>query len=106
MTDDAIPPNLAEAFAQAVLVYGDWDPSIPEREVRIDGASYTMSAVCDLVDRYTDPLPEEVYTVLSSHFHNMPHGELKKRFDESDRTYAAGARCLRELIERREAAKR
>ena len=99
------PPNWAEAFSQAVLAYNDWVPSAPEREMRINHAFYTMSAVCDLVDRYTDQLPANVFGFLSSYFHDMPHGDLKEKF-ESARTYATGARCLRELIERRKAAKR
>jgi hypothetical protein len=102
----AIPPAFAEAFSQAVLAYNDWDPSIPEREMRIDGAPYTMSAVCDRVDRYTDELPANVFEVLSSYFYDMPHGHLKKKLHGSDQTYATGARCLRELIECRKTAKR
>ena len=98
------PPNWAEAFSQVVLAYNDWSPSIPELEVPIDRAFYTMSAVCDLVDRYTDQLPANVFGFLSSYFHDMPHGDLKEKF-ESARTYATGARCLRELIERRKGAK-
>jgi hypothetical protein len=100
-----IPLDMAEAFSEAVLAYSNWTPSIPEFRVRLGGDSFTMSAICDLVDKYPDQLPDKVLAVLRSYFHDMPHGDLKERL-ATDRSYAIGARCLRRLIERRKARNR
>jgi hypothetical protein len=103
VAEDAIPPNLAGAFSEAVLAFNDWkeNPSNPEREVPIvDRGFHTMSAVCGFVDKYTDQLPAHVSSALRSYLHDMPSGDLKEKL-ELDRTYATGAYCLRALIERR-----
>ena len=98
---DPIPPNLADAFHQAVWLYEDWSPALPELEVSIDRKPFSMSAVCGLVDSFSDPLPEQIADRLLSYMH-IQHPQLKERLG-AERTYSAAARCLRGLIEDRKA---
>jgi hypothetical protein len=46
---ETIPPDLAEAFAEAVLAYNDWSPGQPEREIRIERSFFSITLLCGLV---------------------------------------------------------
>src|ERR1700730_230425 len=55
---EPIPPDFAEAFAYAVLVFEIWTPEEPGRLIEIGSRSYSIVEVCGLVDQFTDRLPE------------------------------------------------
>ena len=97
---DPIPRDLAEAFDNAVELYDiwRWGPSQPERKVSCNGQDFSMTAVCGLVDQFTDRLPDRVFLKLRSYMHDYPHGKLIADL-EADQSYATGARCLRRMIE-------
>ena len=95
-----IPPDFAEAFAYAVLVYEIWTPEEPGRLIQIGSQAYSIVEVCGFVDQFTDRLPERVYLKLRSHMRAYPDGKLKADV-AADPTYATAVRCLRVMIERR-----
>jgi len=97
---EPIPPDFAEAFAYAVLVYEIWTPEEPGRLIEIGSRSYSIVEVCGLVDQFTDRLPERVYLKLRSHLHDDPDGKLKADL-AANPSYATAVRCLRGMIERR-----
>jgi hypothetical protein len=97
---EPIPPDFAEAFAYAVLVYEIWTPEEPGRLIEIGSRSYSIVEVCRFVDHFTDRLPERVYLKLRSHMHDYPDGKLKADL-AADPSYATAVRCLRGMIERR-----
>jgi hypothetical protein len=98
---DPIPNYLREAFGEAVQLFSDWSPAVPEREVSINGRPFTMSGVCGLVDGYGDPIPDSVVAELTTHL-RFSHAALKKQL-ERDSSYSTGAKCLRRLISDRKA---
>jgi hypothetical protein len=97
---DPIPPDFAEAFAYAVLVYEIWTPEEPGRLIEIGSQSYSVIEVCGFVDQFTDRLPERVYLKLRSYMHDYPDGKLKADL-AANPSYATAVRCLRGMIERR-----
>ena len=97
---EPIPPDFAEAFAYAVLVYEIWTPEEPGRLIEIGSRSHSIVEVCGLVDQFTDRLPERVYLKLRSHLHDYPDAKLKADL-AADPSYATAVRCLRGMIERR-----
>jgi hypothetical protein len=97
---EPIPPDFAEAFAYAVLVYEIWTPEEPGRLIKIGSRSYSIVEVCRFVDQFTDRLPERVYLKLRSYMHDYPDGKLKAEL-AADPSYATAVRCLRGMIERR-----
>jgi hypothetical protein len=97
---EPIPPDFAEAFAYAVLVYEIWTPEEPGRLIRIGSQSYSIVEVCGFVDHFTDRLPERVYLRLRSYIHDYPDGKLKADL-AADPSYATAVRCLRGMMERR-----
>jgi putative ABC transport system substrate-binding protein len=58
-----IPKELAEAFAHAVLAFELWHPQHEGQQITsIPGRDYeSIDAVCGLVDKFTDPLPQHVF---------------------------------------------
>jgi hypothetical protein len=60
VSPDPIPTDLSAAFRSAVQLYSDWVPSSPEKQVRLGSKTYDMSALCDLIEGFRDPLPEDV----------------------------------------------
>jgi hypothetical protein len=58
-----------------------------------------ISAVCRQVDKFTDPLPDEVFDAL---YLLARQKHLKEKLD-AERTYATGAQLLLKLIEDRKA---
>jgi hypothetical protein len=95
-----IPPDFAEAFAYAVLVYEVWTPQEPGRLIEIGSQSYSVIEVCGFVGQFTDRLPERVYLKLRSYMHDYPDGKLKADL-AANPSYATAVRCLRGMIERR-----
>jgi hypothetical protein len=47
---EPIPPDFAEAFAYAVLVFEIWTPEEPGRLIQIGSRSYSIIEVCRFVD--------------------------------------------------------
>ena len=97
---EPIPPDFAEAFAYAVLVYEIWTPEEPGRLIEIGSQSYSIVEVCRFVDQFTDRLPERVYLRLRSYMHDYPDGRLKGDL-AADPSYATAVHCLRAMMERR-----
>ena len=95
---EPIPQKLREAFDQAVSVYSNWTPLLPERLVTVDDRFFTMSEVCGLVDKFRDPLPLPVFDQLSGYL--AEHKILTDSLQQ-DQTYSTAAKCFRQLIERR-----
>jgi hypothetical protein len=99
---EPIPPDFAEAFAYAVLVYEIWTPEEPGRLIQIGSRFYSIIEVCRFVDQFTDRLPERVYLKLRSYMHDYPDGKLKADL-AADPSYATAVQCLRGMMERRTA---
>ena len=97
---EPIPPDFAEAFAYAVLVYEIWTPQEPGRLIQIGSRYYSIIEVCGFVDQFTDRLPERVYLKLRSYMHDYPDGKLKADL-AANPSYATAVRCLRGMMERR-----
>ena len=97
---EPIPPDFAEAFAYAVLVYEIWSPEEPGRLIQIGSRYYSIVEVCRFVDQFTDRLPERVYLKLRSYMHDYPDGKLKADL-ATNPSYATAVRCLRGMMERR-----
>ena len=94
------PRDMVDAFADALLVYGDWIAGQPEREISIGQTKFSMTAVCGLFDQFADELPEHVFDKLRSYMDLPSHSGLIVELAVNC-SYATGARCLRRLIELR-----
>jgi hypothetical protein len=91
-----IPKDGAEAFNKALAAFYAW-ASEEERDSRVEPSivqRYSIGAVCDLIEAFDDPMPENVYQFLiwlaAEHSVTAP----------ADRSYASGAQCLRALRDR------
>src|SRR5438105_1871941 len=91
-----IPKDVAEAFNKALAAFYGWTVE-EERDSRVEPSivqRYSIGAVCDLIEVFDDPMPENVYQFLTwlaaEHSMDAP----------SDRSYASGAKCLRALRDR------
>jgi hypothetical protein len=98
--DEPISPKLADAFFEAVRGYVRWgfirpEPSVTDHQ----GELIPISAVCRRVDKFADPLPDEVFDAL---YFLARQKHLKEKLD-AERTYATGAQLLLKLIEDRKA---
>jgi hypothetical protein len=93
-----MPIDLAEGFHDAVARFPDWSPAVAEIEVSIDRQPFSMTAVCNFVDRFADELPEPVLDRLLSYM-DYACDDLKEKL-AADQTYRTGGYCLRELIKR------
>ena len=91
---ESIPTSLRDAFHFAVLNTPiHWSGGDPGLEIiSLDRKPFAPSAICGLVTQFTDPMPRYIYDILR---------ELG--YPEGDLSYAAGARFLMGLIERRKA---
>ena len=69
-----IPPDFAEAFDQAVLVYEQWTPEQEVRQFWIGQKFYSIADLCRRVQRFTGPLPEPVYQTLRSYMRDHSDG--------------------------------
>jgi hypothetical protein len=91
-----IPKNGAEAFNKALAAFYAWTME-EDRDSRVEPnivQHYSIGAVCDLIEAFDDPMPENVYQFLiwlaGEHSVAAP----------ADRSYASGAQCLRALRDR------
>ena len=89
--DCPMPADRADAFNKAIAALHNWivedkrdkllEPTIVQR--------HTIAAVCDFVEVFNEPMPDNVYRFLcwlaAEHSGTAPQ----------DRSYASGARCLR-----------
>jgi len=93
-----IPADLSEAFRDSVGLFYEWWPGDPEPRVTLGQKLVPISAVCDLVGKFTDGLPEDVFGRLYRDAMDTTRWDLKQELAAS-RTYATAAYCLRKLIE-------
>jgi hypothetical protein len=91
---ESIPTNLRDAIHFAILsTPRHWSGEDPDPEIiSLDLKPFTPSAICGLVTKFADPMPQYIYDVLR---------ELG--YAEADLSYAAGARFVISLIENRKA---
>ena len=70
----SISNELAKAFAVAVFAY---DPRATRGAIKVPGDGYvSLIGVCDLVERFNDEVPDQVFAKLRSYMHHVTHGEL------------------------------
>jgi hypothetical protein len=94
---DAIPPNLAEAFRDALLFYRtSWTPAAHGPEVSIKGRAFTITAVCHLVSEFADELPQNILPYLLDRM-DLRYANLKEEL-VTHPTYKTAALCLAKLI--------
>ena len=86
-----IPEDFRAAFREAVGLFCGWWGPAPEPLVSLDQKPITISAVCGLVTKFNEAMPEYLQQALC----DMKRGNR----DLGDRSYASGARYLLELIE-------
>jgi hypothetical protein len=91
---DPIPKDLREAFHDAVALFSDWNRGGPEPDVSLQQRPWPISAVCSLVMKFNDPMPENVLHRLCSQIDPT---------DLRDTSYGSGARCLYSAINARKA---
>ena len=60
----SIPADLSAAFHRAVWSFRDWGFARFEPSVSVDQNPFLISAVCDLVMKFKDPLPNNVFDKL------------------------------------------
>jgi hypothetical protein len=97
---DPIPDQLCQAFRDAVLLYVDWNPALSEPEVQIGDSSHAISAVCALVEKFDDRLPDEIFERLILHIREIRYTLLRQKL-VAGHSYAAAGRCFLRLIEDR-----
>ena len=97
---DPIPDQLRKAFHDAVWLYADWNPALPEPQVQIGGSSHAISAVCAFVEKFDDRLPEEMFERLMLHMREIRYTLLRQKL-VAGHSYAAAGRCFLRLIEDR-----
>jgi len=102
---DPIPDQLRKAFRDAVWLYADWNSALPEPQVQIGGSSHAssshaISAVCALVEKFDDRLPEEIFERLMLHMREIRYTLLRQKL-VAGHSYGAAGRCFLRLIEDR-----
>ena len=97
---DPIPDQLRKAFHDAVWLYADWNPALPEPQVQIGGSSHAIGAVCALVEKFDDRLPEEIFERLMFYMREIRYTLLRQKL-VAGHCYAAAGRCFLRLIEDR-----
>jgi hypothetical protein len=93
MTDEApdpIPKEFCDAFNAAIIASLVWSPGEPEPQVSFNRNPFPLSAICDFVTKFPDPMPEGLWHVLASAPGSS--GEV------ADLCYASAARYLAGLI--------
>jgi hypothetical protein len=93
MSADPIPQDRADAFNKAIAAFHNWtieenrdsliEPEIVQR--------HSISAVCNFVEAFNDPMPDNVYQFLC-----WLAAEQSGAAPDNP-SYASGARCLRAL---------
>jgi hypothetical protein len=97
---DPIPDQLRKAFHDAVRLYADWNPALPEPEVQIGRSSHAISAACALVEKFEDRLPDEIFERLMLDMRDIRYTLLRQKL-VAGHSYAAAGRCFLRLIEDR-----
>ena len=98
----SLPLVVAQAFQQAVAMYEFWTPRHPdEQALSVNHQCYSIAAVCGLLDKFSDPLPDNVLRALLSYI-DESHGDLRVKLAATP-TYATGAQCLLKLMQNRTA---
>jgi hypothetical protein len=92
--------QVRQAFDNAVWLYTDWTPLLPEPMVRLGDTSHSMSAICDLVDKFNERLPDDVFDRLMIYMRDIRYTLLRQKL-VADYSYAAAGRCFLRLIEDR-----
>jgi hypothetical protein len=95
-----MPDCLREAFRAAVWSYADWNPALPEPEVRLADRHYALCAVCGLVDDCQDRLAEDIFERLMSYLREIRYTLLRQKL-VAEPSYAAAGHCFLRLIEDR-----
>jgi len=75
-------------------------PPLAEPQVQLGSELHAMSAVCDLIGRFDDRLPEDVFDKLMIYMRDVRYTLLRQKL-VADPSYTAGARCFLRLIEDR-----
>jgi hypothetical protein len=96
-----ISRHLRDAFHGAVQLFPNWTALDHGPLVMVDGRSYTIGEVCDLVIECNDGLSADLLGGLI-YFLNAGDQDLLESLAK-DLSYAGGARCLIELMRRRAA---
>jgi len=91
---DPITGNLRDAFSNAIGHYGDWRREESEAEVSLNMQAVGISAVCELVSKFEDPMPDDLWHRLAM---VIPGSEDLP----NDRSYRSAARFLARLIKER-----
>lgn len=97
---DPIPNQLRKAFRDAVCLYADWNPALPEPEVQIGDSLHAISVVCALVEKFDDRLPEEIFERLMLDMREIRYTLLRQKL-VAGHSYAAAGRSFLRLIEDR-----
>jgi hypothetical protein len=101
-TRATVSPKLADAFFEAVRAYIRWSFGGPEPSIIVERSSVPISAVCERLNVFTDPLPDELFNTLYFLLADRTEKHLRERLN-ADRTYASAAAYLLKLIEGRQA---
>jgi hypothetical protein len=96
--ENQIPEELADAFWEALYLFTEWDTLGGEPFITRLRNPTLISAVCGLVEKFNNEMPEEVYLALN---------DQASRYGMAapEHTYSAGARCLHELIKAQKKAR-
>jgi hypothetical protein len=90
-----IPPDLADAFHDAVVLLSKWRFGRPEPLVSFKMLPWPISVICELVTSFDESVPENIQHLLLRIPIELP-SELPGF------TYAAAARgCLKEIAARK-----
>jgi hypothetical protein len=98
--ENTIPPKLAEAFLRAIDRFKNWrsdELNEPVVSVR-DGLSVKITTLCQTIETVDAQMPEPVLQVVRPFWDEVNFGEPM-----IDRSYANGARLLRNRTEMRRA---
>jgi hypothetical protein len=85
-----IPEDIRAAFREAVGLFCGWWGPAPEPLLTLDQKPITISAVCGIVAKFNDAMPEYLQQALC----DLKGGNR----DLGDQSYGSGARYLLELI--------
>src|SRR5580765_4786760 len=86
-----ISRELSVAFWGAIGLYRDWCRGQLEPDATLNREQISISLLCDLVQRFEDPMPDHIWRLLTA-----------TSFEElEDRSYRSGALCLARLIRER-----
>jgi hypothetical protein len=88
------PPNLRNAFHDALAQYHDWRPGEHEPEVSLDRRAVKISDICNLVMIHDDPMPPRLAYLLGKE----THADIDPPDWKEKSSYGIGARHLLKLI--------